>query len=84
MAIADHVIVMEKGKILQYGDVSEMIRSPKTSIVSSLFGKNNTFQTSQLPRELEEIISIQNDMKYISIPYSAFSNLPLLSSICPN
>lgn len=73
MAIADEVIVMEKGSIIQKGEISELLNSPNSSIVSKLFGKHNVHQIADLPSEIRNVISVPKEKKLISIPSSAFS-----------
>jgi len=73
MAIADEVIVMDNGQIIQKGGVSDLFKNPKSSIISRLFGNHNVHEIADLPDNLLNILAIPEGKKMISIPSSAFS-----------
>ncbi len=73
MAIADEVIVMDNGKIIQKGKVLDLFQKPKSSVVSKLFGNHDVHEAANLPDSLLNILSIPKGKKMISIPSSAFS-----------
>ena len=72
MAIADEVLLMDKGSLVQKGAVLELLNHPKTPMASKFFGKNNVHEIRNLAPEMVHKLNIPMSAKFLSIPRDAF------------